>query len=96
MDIIKAAKKIVDISYINNEKDPDYNFYLKCKRYSLNEMEGKVARLVADAKPNKEIGEMLNMTEDSIKKYVLKIRYKTGFVSRVEVGKYFSDENSRV
>jgi signal transduction histidine kinase/DNA-binding NarL/FixJ family response regulator len=91
---MKVAKDIVDSGIILADKDPEYNFFVKCKKYRINEMESKIIKLVVESRPTKEIADILKVTDSSVKKYITRIMKKTGFQSRLEIGRYFSNETN--
>lgn len=54
----------------------------------LTPRERELVRLVAEGMRNQEIGTKLNLTEDTVRNYVLRIFDKLGVLSRVELVLY--------
>ena len=62
---------------------------------SLTKREDEVLRLLAAGSSNREIGERLELNENTIKNYVSGIFHKLGVSSRIELVLYFFSEQER-
>lgn len=62
---------------------------------SLTKREDEVVRLLAAGSSNREIGERLDLNENTIKNYVSSIFQKLGVSSRIELVLYFFSEQER-
>ena len=63
---------------------------LLAKRYRLSPQQTRVLALVAEGKTNKEISQMLNLSEKTVKNYVRFIFHKLDFTRRSQAAAYFA------
>ncbi|MBI4988623.1 MAG: response regulator transcription factor [Rhodocyclales bacterium] len=65
-------------------------------RYGLTEGQRRVTELLREGKSNREIGDMLGLTEGTVKVHVSKIFRKMGVVSRAEAIALFQRQRGRL
>lgn len=65
-------------------------------RYGLTESQRRVTELLREGKSNREIGDMLGLTEGTVKVHVSKIFRKLGVVSRAEAIALFQRQRGRL
>lgn len=66
-----------------------------CGRNILSKREDEVVALVADGLTNREVSEMLKLSEHTVKSYLFKIFEKLGISTRVELVLYALAEQRR-
>ena len=65
-------------------------------RYGLTEGQRRVTELLREGKSNREIGDLLGLTEGTVKVHVSKIFRKLGVVSRAEAIALFQRQRGRL